>query len=455
MPNVLVIDDDQRTREALAELVEQQGFAASAVGSVAEARAKLQQEPPDAVFVDLVLPDGSGMEVLKEAHRTLPAQVIVITGHASVESAVEALRAGAADYLVKPVDTARLRSILHNLRRVLDLESEITRLREDLRELGRFGPMVGVSPPMQRIYELAARVAPTDATVLISGASGTGKEVLAHTLHSLSKRRTGPFIPVNCGAVSPALIESELFGHERGSFTGAERQHRGFFERASGGTVFLDEIAEMPRELQVKLLRVLETSMVERVGGERPIEVDTRVIAATNQSPEEAVRNRKLREDLFYRLKVFSLHLVPLRERGDDVLLLAEHFLRDLNRSAKTSKTLSAPVLAALRAYSWPGNVRELKNVIEHAFILAEGEVMLECLPPELNAVATADELQTEPSTALSSAIRVGVGTSLAEAERRLILLTLDHCGGDKRRAAKLLGVSMKTIYNRLNAYRT
>jgi two-component system, NtrC family, response regulator AtoC len=454
MPRALVIDDDPHNVEALTRLVQREGFVTSSARSVAEARERLQEQTPDLVFTDLVLPDGSGMDVLKEVHRTLPAQVILVTGHASVDSAVEALRAGASDYLVKPIDTTRLRSILHTARRTLDLESEIAHLREHLRDLGRFGPMVGVSPPMQRIYELAARVAPTDASVLITGESGTGKEVLAHTLHSLSKRRNGPLIAVNCAAVSPSLIESELFGHERGSFTGAERQHRGFFERASGGTLFLDEIAEMPLQLQVKLLRVLETSTVERVGGEGTIQVDARVIAATNRSPEEAVRDGKLRDDLLYRLNVFSLHLVPLRERGDDVLLLAEHFLSDLNKNAGTSKTLSRSVLKVLRAHSWPGNVRELRNVVEHAFILAEDQITPHCLPPELTAAAPTDDLQNQAGAVTPPDLKVDLGTSLAEAERRLILATLERCEGDKKRAAEVLGISVKTIYNRLNSYR-
>jgi len=452
-PQALVVDDDPRQLENLTRLVEREGFATSSARSVAEARKRLKEQPPHLVFSDLFLPDGSGMDVLKEVHRTLPAQVILVTGYASVDSAVEALRAGASDYLVKPIDSTRLRSILHNARRTLELESEIADLREHLRHLGRFGPMVGVSQPMQKIYEMAARVAPTDATVLLTGESGTGKEVLAHTLHSLSKRRNGPLIAVNCGALSSSLIESELFGHERGSFTGAERQHRGFFERASGGTLFLDEIAEMPIQLQVKLLRILETSTVERVGGEGPIQLDARVIAATNRSPEESVREGKLRGDLLYRLNVFSLHLVPLRERGDDVLLLAEHFLGNLNKQAGTSKTFSRAVLRILRGHSWPGNVRELKNAIEHAFILAEDEITPQYLPPELTAAVPSNDLESKTEASGPPALTVDVGTPLAEAERRLILATLDHCGGDKKRAADVLGVSVKTIYNRLNFY--
>jgi DNA-binding NtrC family response regulator len=455
MPHALIIDDDSSALDALSELVAQEGLDFSTAKSMREAYKKLEQDVPDLILTDLFLPDGSGMELLDMATPPQAAEIVVITGHASVETAVEALRAGAVDYLVKPIDVQRLRTILKHVKRALDLEEEIGRLRKDLRELGRFGPIVGVSAPMQRLYELAARVAPSEATVFITGESGTGKEVLACTLHELSKRRKGPLVAVNCGALSPSLIESELFGHERGSFTGAERQHRGFFERASGGTLFLDEIAEMPLELQVKLLRVLETSTVQRVGGEAQIPIDVRVIAASNRPPEEAVSEGKLRSDLLYRLKVFSLHLVPLRERGDDAVLLAEHFVSQLNKQSGESKAFDHTAIEVLRNYSWPGNVRELKNVIEHSFILAEAKITRECLPAELTPDAAAEHLPGNTDGPISPGVRFEVGMSLADVERRIILLTLDHYGGDKKRAASVLGVSVKTIYNRLNSYRS
>jgi DNA-binding NtrC family response regulator len=265
---------------------------------------------------------------------------------------------------------------------------------------------------------------------------------VAETLHALSRRRKGPFLPLNCGAISPNLIESELFGHERGSFTGAERTHKGYFERAAGGTIFLDEITEMPFELQVKLLRVLETAAVIRIGGERPLPVDVRVIAATNRPPEEALAQGKLREDLLYRLKVFPLHLPPLRERGDDVELLSEHFLELLNTAEGVAKVFSRAALQRLRAHGWPGNVRELKNLIHHAFILADDEIGVDCLPG-----IGGEDLQSGTS------LHVRVGISLSEADRRLILATLNECGGDKRRAATVLGISLKTLYNRLKVY--
>jgi DNA-binding NtrC family response regulator len=303
---------------------------------------------------------------------------------------------------------------------------------------------------MLRVYDLIGRVAPTAATVLLTGESGTGKEVAAHTLHQLSRRREDPFFPLNCGAVSPSLIESELFGHERGSFTGAERLHKGYFERAHGGTLFLDEITEMPIELQVKLLRVLETGVVMRIGGERPVEVDVRVIAATNRDPEQAVTSGKLREDLLYRLRVFPVHLPPLRDRGDDIEVLAHHFLQELNRAEATGKTWTPGALKRLRRHDWPGNVRELKNLVHHAYILADDEILHECVPlgPEEPMVLP----QQDPSQAGDLHLRIGV--TIAEADRRLILSTLDRFGGDKKKAAEVLGVSVKTVYNRLNQYR-
>jgi transcriptional regulator with PAS, ATPase and Fis domain len=324
-----------------------------------------------------------------------------------------------------------------------------------LRGLDGFGALIGDSQPMQRAYDLIGRVARSDASVMISGETGTGKEIVAQTIHSLSRRRHEAFLPLNCGAVSAALIESELFGHERGSFTGADRLHRGYFERADRGTLFLDEISEMPGELQVRLLRVLETSAVGRVGGTESLKVDVRIIAATNQRPEQAVAAGRLRQDLFYRLNVFPITLPPLRERGDDVLLLADEFLNDLNLAEGTSKRFTEASLERLLRYGWPGNVRELRNIIHRAFILAEEEAVvdLDCvLPRSLGIVGGGPSSATGERG--SPSLVIGLGTPLAEAERRLILAALEHFGGDKRRAAQALQVSVKTIYNRLREYR-
>jgi DNA-binding NtrC family response regulator len=296
---------------------------------------------------------------------------------------------------------------------------------------------------MLAVYEMMKRVAPTDASVFLVGESGTGKDLAAQTLHLLSRRSKAPFLPLNCGAISPTLIESELFGHERGSFTGAQRRHKGYFERSHMGTLFLDEISEMPIELQVKLLRVLETGELMRIGGDQSVEVDVRVIAATNRDPQKAVQEGKLREDLLYRLQVFPIHMPPLNERGDDVQLLADYFLGQLNERQGAAKAFTEDAMERFRGHSWPGNVRELKNVIHRAFIMADQEITPRCLPRELGGDAGSIR-----------SLNFQVGASIEEVERRLITATLEAHGGNKRKTAEVLGVSLKTLYNRLNAYR-
>lgn len=323
-----------------------------------------------------------------------------------------------------------------------ELKGEVINIGE-APKLGRFSRLMGTSAPMQQLYEQVAKVAPTSATVLLTGESGTGKEVVAQTIHDLSRRRERAFLPVNCGAISPQLIESELFGHEKGSFTGAVRDHRGFFERAHGGTLFLDEITEMQVELQVKLLRVLETRFFSRVGSDREIETDVRIIAATNRSPEEAVKSGQLREDLLYRLQVFPIHLPPLREREEDIELLARFFLDEFNKSEHSDKRFSDCAIKVLSGHHWPGNLRELRNVVYRAFIMADGVIEERHFPRNFG----------EPSNISGPVFTVRVGSSVAEVERDLILATLDQCHGKKEKAAEILGVSVKTLYNRLKDY--
>lgn len=444
MPHVLIVDDEPNTRAALAEIVAAEGFTTAVAGDLREARIQIVRQAPDAVLTDLKLPDGSGMDLFQDLDPKLAVEVILITGHASVESAVAALRLGAADYLVKPINIQRLKAILDRIPRAGDLKAEIGSLRDELRRFGRFGRMLGNSSAMQQLYDQVGKVAPTEATVLLIGESGTGKELAAQTIHELSLRRKQPFLPVNCGAISPNLIESEMFGHERGSFTGADRQHKGYFERAHGGTLFLDEITEMPIELQVKLLRVLESGLFMRVGTNREIETDVRVIAATNRNPMEAVADGKLRADLYHRLNVFPLELPPLRERGKDVELIAQDFLEQLNTSHHGKKTFAPEVLGSLGAHRWPGNVRELKNYVQRAYIMASDDVISASVVP----------LQMSPNAPVSeSVITISVGTSLADADRHLIFATLEQCGGVKKRAAEVLGISLKTLYNRLEEY--
>ncbi len=443
MLHALVVDDDVHSLAALAELVEAEGFDTATADSLAQARQRLEQQVPDVVLSDLMLPDGRGTVLLEELLGEPTVEVILITGKATVETAVEALRLGAFDYLTKPIDLGRLKTLLARVKDTRELKQEVSSLRAELRDLGRFGPMVGTAPTMQRVYDLIDKVAPTEATAFLVGESGTGKELAAETIHRLSKRRKGPYLPLNCGAISPTLIESELFGHEKGSFTGAQRQHRGYFERASGGTLFLDEITEMPIELQVKLLRVLETGRIMRVGGDREVEVDVRVIAATNRAPEEAVKDGKLREDLFYRLKVFPIPLPPLREREGDIETLAQFFLHNLNKREGSNKRFDVATMERLRSHHWPGNVRELQNVVQRAFILGDQEIAPDCLPAELGGEAPLS----------GPHLHLKVGTSLEDAERRLILATLDQNEGDKKVTAEVLGISLKTLYNRLNQY--
>ena len=442
MPVALIVDDDLGARTGLQELIEAEGFATLGASNLAEARDAMARGP-DIVLLDLVLPDGSGLDLLREHQGQLEMPVVVTTGHASLETSIEAMRLGASDYLLKPVNMAQLRGILSRVVGPAELRAEVSELREELRSLGRFGKLVGTSPPMQKLYDEIARVAPTGATVLIMGESGTGKELVAETIHMLSRRHHKPFLAINCGAVSPNLIESELFGHEKGSFTGANRQHQGYFERANGGTLFLDEITEMPLELQVKLLRVLESRTVVRIGSNQSIETDVRVLAATNRNTDEAVKQGKLRRDLLYRLQVFPLHVPPLRERLEDVAPLARHFLSELNKRSSTDKTFAPMALERMRRYRWPGNVRELWNVVQRAFIMADGEIITD--------FSIAHDVQMHQD-GHAGYIRIPLGTKLAEVEERLILTTLQECT-TREEAAKKLGISIKTLYNRLRSY--
>jgi len=443
MPKALLVDDDEGFVFGLAEAVKREGFEVRTAGTLQDARQALREHDPDALLIDLQLPDGSGLELLQTPEGRLPPGVIFISGNASVELAVEALRLGAMDFLTKPVDFARVKMALANLSRTRELTRQVGALRGELRRLGHFGSLVGGSRAMQTVYDMVAKVAPTEAAVFVLGETGTGKELVAQTLHDMSRRAKQAFVPINCGAVSPTLIESELFGHEKGSFTGADRSHRGHFERAHQGTLFLDEITEMPVELQVKLLRVLETGRVLRVGANEPVQVDVRVLAASNRPPQQVVAEGKLREDLYYRLNVFPITLPPLREREDDVALLAEHFLEELNKAAKDAppKAFTKAALDRLRAHGWPGNVRELRNVVQRAFILAPNDIGVDSLP-----LGVVEER-------LGTSLSIRVGTPIEEAERRMILATLEHCAGDKKKASELLKISLKTLYNRLNVY--
>ena len=459
MSHALIVEDDVDSAEMMAALIAGEKFTVATAHSLRDARRQLALQRPDLILLDMMLPDGNGMELFDDRSLLAQSEVVLITGHASLESSIQALRLGAVDYLIKPVNITQLQGILSRVTPPSALKAEVDTLNAEWEQTGHFGQLWGRSAPMQRIYDQISRVAGTSVTVLVTGESGTGKEVVASIVHDLSRRRTRPFLAVNCGAISPNLIESEIFGHEKGSFTGAERQHQGFFERAHGGTLFLDEITEMPPELQVKLLRVLETGTFMRVGSTVVQETDVRIIAATNQPPEQAVASGKLREDLYYRLNVFPIVLPPLRERSDDVALLSEHFLAKVCEKEGRSKRFSPAALTRLTAYRWPGNVRELRNVVQRAYVMASGDIVTdEWLPtdgPASPVIIPPRANRTTPAVNVPevASITIPLGTSMADAECLLILATLQHFNNQKERTAAALGISLKTLYNRLKDY--
>jgi len=451
----------------LAALIAREGHLVSSANSLAKARQLIAMHQPDLLLLDVHLPDGSGFELFENVELLSDTEVVLITGQASMETSIKALRLGAADYLVKPVNPAHLKGLLSRLIRPSQLRAELAEIMQLWRQTGRFGHLIGETPGMQAVFQQIARVAGTAVTVFVHGESGTGKELVARAVHDLSRRRDQPFLAVNCGALSPHLIESEIFGHERGSFTGAERQHQGFFERAHGGTLFLDEVTEMPPELQVKLLRVLESGTFMRVGSTELQQTDVRIIAATNRDVTAAVTRGVIRDDLLYRLNVFPISLPPLRERRNDIPLLAKNFLLDLERQENSSKHYFTPqALDRLAAYNWPGNVRELHNVIQRAWVMATDSEITEDWLPALATAPGAAESQTSatsPNNPLSGSpnqgknapqLVVNVGSPLADIEREVILATFEHCGRHKERTAAVLGISMKTLYNRLKEYR-
>jgi two-component system response regulator AtoC len=450
--HALIVEDEPDAAQMMAALIATEDFTVATANTLRDARRQIALQQPDIVLLDLQLPDGNGLELFDDSELIAHSEVVLITGHASLETSIQALRMGAADYLIKPVNIKQLQGILSRVMRPSALKAELQHLTAEWEKSGHFGHLWGRSAPMQRIYEQVSRVAGTAVTVFITGESGTGKEVVAKTVHDLSRRRKQPFLAVNCGAISPNLIESEIFGHEKGSFTGAERQHQGFFERAHGGTLFLDEITEMPLDLQVKLLRVLETGTFMRVGSTVSQQSDVRVIAATNRPPEQAVAAGRMREDLLYRLNVFPIELPPLRERAEDIALLAEHFLVEVNEREGVKKRFSPAAIARLSRYRWPGNVRELRNVVQRSYVMAGDDVITdEWLPSDAPSQAPAAVAATAAASAPQ--IAIPLGTSMADAERQLILATLAHYNNHKERTAAVLGVSLKTLYNRLKEY--
>ena len=441
----LLVEDDALSADALVVLLEDAGFSARHAPSLQAARASFDP-PPDLVVLDLGLPDGDGLDLIEPLAALTPRPaILVLTGENRLERAVLAMQRGAADYLTKPLDTRRLDLALSRLLSELDLRDERESLLSELKRVGNFHGLIGKSPAMRKVFDEVTRAAAAELPIYVIGESGSGKELLAHAAHALSRRRKGPFIALNCGAIPRQLAESELFGHEAGAFTGAHRQHLGAFERASGGTLFLDELTEMPLELQVVLLRALETKKITRVGGSRELPVDVRIVAASNRDPAQAVKDGRLREDLFFRLHVLPIHLPPLRQRGDDVLLLAEHFLAE----HEPARHLSSAARAALRAHAFPGNVRELKNLIARAAVLSPTE-LIDAAELGLSGPSRSPDPSRTPSTSAADAVLIPASATLAEAEQLLIEAALERHGHNRTHAAKALGVALKTLYNKL-----
>lgn len=450
-PRILVVDDEPLTLEVIVDGLGGEGYAIDMASSGAEAIAKAKQSGYDVVITDLMMPGMSGMEVLDHFTENQPdTLVVVLTGYGTIETAVQAVKRGAFDYLTKPAKLDEILIILKRAEELNALKEENTLLRSQIQERQRYDKIVGQSPPMQKLYRTIQRVAKSDATVLILGESGTGKELIANAIHFYSERRDKPFVPINCGAIPEELLESELFGHERGAFTGALKDRKGRFELAHQGTVFLDEIGEMSQKLQVKLLRFLQERKFERIGGSRTVHVDVSIIAATNKDLEKAVAAGEFREDLFYRLNVIPIHVPALREREGDIPLLIHHFLkRHCQEKEILLKRMSKGVIETLDHYNWPGNVRELENLIERLVILTDAdEITIEDLPPRIR-----QHEAPEKSTSLEIALREGgidLKKTLDDLENQLIMEALELAGGVKNKAASLLGLNRTTLIEKM-----
>jgi len=443
-PKILIVDDEKNTREGLARALRRNYDVALAENGEA-ALAILDSGPVDVVLSDIRMPGMDGIALLEQALVHSPQPVcILLTAYGSIETAVEAMKRGAYDFLSKPVNLDRLDIVLQRALSARDMETENQRLKKELDT--RFGMenIIGVSPVMQEVFETIRQIAASRATVLIEGESGTGKELVAHAIHRLSSRVNGQFVAVHCAALSPALLESELFGHEKGAFTGAHEQRVGRFERADGGTLFLDEIGEIAPEIQVKILRVLETRSFERVGGAELVQVDTRLISATNRDLKQMMEDGDFREDLFYRLHVVVVKMPPLRSRGQDIPLLADHFLQQLREeNLKDIEGFTPDAMATLSAYRWPGNVRELRNVIERMVVLSRGgKLTVRDIPAVVRDAVDPDR-----------AVRPQAAVTLELAEKQMIAQALKAHGGNRTKAAEQLGISRRTLHRKLNEY--
>ncbi|MGE0456201.1 MAG: sigma-54-dependent transcriptional regulator [Vicinamibacteria bacterium] len=448
---VLVIDDELSMREMLTIMLGKEGHEVVTAASRAEAARVLERGPVDLIVTDLRLPDGDGIEILRHVKAAAPETVVVVmTAYSTTETAVAALKLGAHDYLIKPFDVDELKIVVRNALEKRQLEDENRLLKAELRRKHGLDRLVGASPSMIAVFDMIRTVARTSSTVLITGESGTGKELAARAIHSLSPRQDAAFVSINCGALPETLLESELFGHVKGAFTDAHQAKRGLFEVAHRGTIFLDEIADTPPAMQVKLLRVLQEKQIRRVGGTSEIDVDARVIAASNQSLEELVRDKRFREDLFYRLNVIPLRIPPLRERREDIPLLANHFLSRLAvEMGKSVRGFSGDALAELEGYAWPGNVRELENVVERAVALESSEqVAAVSLPRGVRPVARAQPVLPELHEGFA------LDAYLAGLEARLVDAALERAGGDRAAASRLLGIAPRSLRYLISKHR-
>ena len=452
--NVLVVDDEESQRNPLAAMISSWGFNVETANDGQEALDRLSTFSANVIVTDLMMPRMDGFELMKRlgVDGNMPP-AIVLTAFGNIETAIQTIHdLGAFWFLEKPIQPAALRVLLERAASQSRLAEETERLQRQLSHMGVLVDMVGTSKQMQQVFDVIRQVAPSKAAVLVAGESGTGKELVARAIHQLSPRRGGPFVAINCAAMPETLMESELFGHEKGAFTGALERRAGCFELAQHGTLLLDELAEMPSGTQAKLLRVLEDSRVRRLGGKSEISVDVRVIAATNRNLDDALKKGDLREDLYYRLNVFQLSLPPLRSRLEDLAVLSETLITNLNRKHVCNITsVNAEVMSAFHRYAWPGNVRELRNVLERAVILAgEGEIQMAHLPYDFGVSIGS---RMPPQIFEPESVRLPVGTTVSDAEKALIQLTLQHTKNNKTRAAEILGISLKTLFNKLKEY--
>ena len=446
---VLIVEDEENARKGYEQVLQRWGCEVLSVGSAEDALARFGSFQPDTLIADVELPGMNGLDLLGQLGRELTdVPAIIITGKGSEERAVAAIEAGAFWYIEKPLKGPVLRALLDRALGKARDARQLVVLQRQLREAGRLGDLVGASRPMQEVMRIVEMAAPSSASVLITGETGSGKEIVARTIHKLSPRAGGPFVAINCSAIPESLMESEIFGHERGAFTGAAERRIGCFELSDGGTLLLDEIGEMPAPTQAKLLRVLEDRRVRRLGSKTETPVDVRVVAATNKDPEQAVSSGQMRQDLYFRLNVFHINLPPLREHKEDIPLLAEHILRDINvKHNKTVKGVGAEVMDIFMSHTWPGNIRELRNVLERSAIMCERDLITRaCLPGEFG------KTQAKSPSDLG-AIKFPIGTTVDAMERELILQTLAATGNNKTRAAELLGISLKTLHNKLKEY--